>query len=43
MIPIINRLFFARGREFMINSVIFDIDDKTNKVIKIERIVKNVN
>lgn len=26
MIPIINRLFFARGREFMINSVIFDID-----------------
>ena len=29
--------------ECMFNGVIFDIDDKTNKVIKIERIAKNVN
>ena len=36
------RYKIAEG-ECMFNGVIFDIDDKTNKVIKIERIVKNVN
>ena len=36
------RYKIAEG-ECMFNGVIFDIDDKTNKVIKIERIAKNVN
>ena len=36
------RYKIAEG-ECMFNGVIFDIDDKTNKVIKIERIAKNAN
>ena len=36
------RYKIAEG-ECMFNSVMFEIDDKTNKVVKIERISKNVN
>jgi len=36
------RYKIAEG-ECMFNGVIFDIDDKTNKVIKIQRIAKNAN